>query len=216
MADRYEGARLWGRGRECEALDGLIAGARGGQSQVLVVRGEAGVGKSALLDYVERRAEGCRVTRAAGVESEMELAYAGLHQLCAPLLGSLGHLPAPQRDALGTALGLAAGEAPDRFLVGLALLGLLSEACGDRPLVCVVDDAQWLDRASARWPSRSSSCSPCVSPTTTERWRAWPSWWSAGCVMPTHGRCWRRRSPVGSTNACGTGSSPRRGATRWH
>ena len=150
MADRYEGARLWGRGRECEALDGLIAGARGGQSQVLVVRGEAGVGKSALLDYVERRAEGCRVTRAAGVESEMELAYAGLHQLCAPLLGSLGHLPAPQRDALGTALGLAAGEAPDRFLVGLAVLGLLSEACGDRPLVCLVDDAQWLDRASAQ------------------------------------------------------------------
>ena len=120
------------------------------QSRVLVVRGEAGVGKSALLDHLEDRATGCRVMRAAGVESEMELAFAGLHQLCAPLLEHSAHLPDPQRDALGTALGLSGGEAPDRFLVGLAVLGLLSEVAEERPLVCLVDDAHWLDRASAQ------------------------------------------------------------------
>jgi DNA-binding CsgD family transcriptional regulator len=122
---------------------------RAGHSRVLVVRGEAGVGKTALLDYLQERASGCRVVRAAGVESEMEIAFAGLHQLCAPMLGSLARLPGPQRDALSTAFGLSAGEAPDRFLVGLAVLGLLSESAEERPLVCLVDDAQWLDRASA-------------------------------------------------------------------
>jgi DNA-binding CsgD family transcriptional regulator len=117
---------------------------------VLVVRGEAGVGKTALLDYLDERASGCRVVRAAGVESEMEIAFAGLHQLCAPMLGSLARLPGPQRDALSTAFGLSAWEAPDRFLVGLAVLGLLSEVAEERPLVCLVDDAQWLDHASAQ------------------------------------------------------------------
>jgi DNA-binding CsgD family transcriptional regulator len=141
---------LRGRHAEQVALDRLLTGVRDGQSQVLVVRGEAGFGKTALLDYLDRRASACQVARAAGVESEMELAFAGLHQLCAPMLSSLGQLPEPQRDALGTAFGLAAGEAPDRFLVGLALLGLLSEASGDQPLVCLIDDAQWLDRASAQ------------------------------------------------------------------
>ena len=121
-----------------------------GQSRVLVLRGEAGAGKSALLDYLMDQASGCRVARASGVESEMELAFAGLHQLCAPMLERLEHLPGPQREALGVAFGLSAGPAPDRFLVGLAVLGLLSEAAGERPLVCVVDDAQWLDRASAQ------------------------------------------------------------------
>ena len=142
--------RLLGRQAEQAVLDRLLAAVRAGESQVLVVRGEAGVGKSVLLDHLEEQATGCRVARAAGVESEMELAFAGLHQLCAPMLGSLDRLPGPQRDALGTAFGLAAGEAPDRFLVGLALLGLLSDASGDQPLVCLVDDAQWLDRASAQ------------------------------------------------------------------
>ena len=150
MPDRHTGLRLRGRQRECEALDRLVTEMLTGSSRVLVLRGEAGVGKTALLDHLEGRSSACRVARAAGVESEMELAFAGLHQLCAPMLGSLGGLPEPQRDALGTALGLAAGEAPDRFLVGLALLGLLSEASGDQPLVCLIDDAQWLDRASAQ------------------------------------------------------------------
>ena len=150
MSDNHAESRLRGRSRECESLDRLLAGARAGQSQVLVLRGEAGVGKSVLLDYLEERASGCHIVRAAGVESEMELAFAGLHQLCMPMLDRRDRLPGPQRDALGTAFGLDGGAAPDRFLVGLALLGLLSEAAGERPLVCLVDDAQWLDQASAQ------------------------------------------------------------------
>jgi hypothetical protein len=108
------------------------------------------VGKTALLDYVVEQASGCRVVRAAGVQSEMELAFAGLHQLCAPMLDRLERLPVPQRDALRTALGVGAGPAPDRFFVALAVLGLLSEVAEDQPLMCLVDDEQWLDRASAQ------------------------------------------------------------------
>jgi DNA-binding CsgD family transcriptional regulator len=115
-----------------------------------VVRGEPGVGKSALLDYVAGRASGCRVARTAGVQSEMELAFSGLNQLCAPMLDRVDRLPEPQRDALRTAFGLAGGAAPDRFLVGLAVLTLLSELAGEEPLVCLVEDAQWLDCASAQ------------------------------------------------------------------
>jgi DNA-binding CsgD family transcriptional regulator len=143
-------AGLLDRRSEREALDRLLAGVRAGQSQVLVLRGEAGVGKSALLEYLRERASGCRLARAAAVESEMELAFAGLHQLCAPFLDRVERLPEPQRDALGTAFGLSAGPAPDRFLVGLAVLGLLSEVAEERPLVCLIDDAQWQDRASAQ------------------------------------------------------------------
>jgi DNA-binding CsgD family transcriptional regulator len=135
---------------ESNVLDGLLDAVRGGESRVLVVRGEPGVGKSALLEYAAGRASGCRVGRAAGVQSEMELAFAGLHQLCAPMLDRVERLPAPQRDALSTAFGLTGGLAPDRFLVGLAVLGLLSEVAEERPLVCLVDDAQWLDRASVQ------------------------------------------------------------------
>ncbi|HKC27341.1 MAG TPA: ATP-binding protein, partial [Jatrophihabitans sp.] len=123
---------------------------RSGESRALVLRGEAGVGKSVLLEYLIGRATGCRVLRASGVQSEMELAFAGLHQLCAPILDRIDRLPGPQRDALNTALGLAAGGAPDRFLVGLGALGLLAEAADDRPLICAIDDAQWLDRASSQ------------------------------------------------------------------
>src|SRR3954464_4597980 len=141
---------LLGRRSECETLDRLLATVRAGESAVLVVRGEAGVGKSALLAYLIERASGCRIARAAGVESEMELPFAGLHQLCAPMLDRLDRLPAPQRDALATAFGLSAGEAPDRFLVGLAALSLLSDVAEDRPLLCVIDDAQWQDRESAQ------------------------------------------------------------------
>jgi DNA-binding CsgD family transcriptional regulator len=141
---------LLGRRRETRALDRLLESVRAGQSRVLVLRGEAGVGKSTLLEYVVRRASGCRVARAAGVESERELPYAGLHQLCAPVLDRRERLPAPQRDALAAAFGLSTEPAPDRFVVGLALLGLLSELAAERPLVCVVDDAQSLDQASAQ------------------------------------------------------------------
>ena len=123
---------------------------RAGRSRVLVVRGEPGIGKTALLDYAIQSGSGFRVARAAGVESEMELAFAALHQLCAPMLDRLERLPDPQRDAVGVAFGLSAGNAPDRFLVGLAVLSLLSEVGEERPLLCLVDDAQWLDRASAQ------------------------------------------------------------------
>src|SRR5687768_3456554 len=141
---------LLGRRTECEALDRQVAGVRAGQSRVLVLRGEAGVGKTALLEQLPAMASGCRIARAAGVESEMELPFAGLHALCAPMLGRLRHLPSPQRDALITAFGLSAGPPPDRFLVGLAVLSLLADAAEEKPLVCIVDDAQWFDRVSAQ------------------------------------------------------------------
>src|SRR5215207_6054550 len=139
---------LLGRAGERQALDRLLENVRGGQSAVLVVRGEAGVGKTALLHYCARQAAGFRVAQIAGVEAEMELPLAGLHQLCAPMLAQLGELPAPQRDALSTALGLSSGAPPDRFLVALAVLTLLSAVAEERPLLCLGDDAQWLDGAS--------------------------------------------------------------------
>jgi len=144
------GAPLQGRGEECAHLDQMLAAARSGESRVLLVRGEAGVGKSALLDYAMSSAGDMHTLRTVGVESEMELAFAALHQLCAPLLDRLQHIPAPQRAALETVFGIRTGPPPDRFLVGLAALSLLSEASEERPLLCVVDDAQWLDLASAQ------------------------------------------------------------------
>ena len=141
---------LLGRLPERAALSQLLDAARAGRSGVLVVRGEPGVGKSALLEYAVESAGGLRVVRVAGVESEMELAFASLQQLCAPMLGRLPGLPGPQRDALSVAFGLSAGAVPDRFLVGLAVLSLLSEVAERQPLLCVIDDAQWLDRASAQ------------------------------------------------------------------
>jgi DNA-binding CsgD family transcriptional regulator len=143
------GPGLRGRGRECAALERLIRSVSAGRSQVLVLRGEAGIGKTALLDWVADRASGCRIARVGGHESEMELVFAGLHLLCAPMVDHLDRVPAPQRDALATALGLSTGEPPDRFLVGLAVLSLMAEAAEERPLICLVDDAQWLDHASA-------------------------------------------------------------------
>jgi DNA-binding CsgD family transcriptional regulator len=153
---RGRGPGLIDRGGERAVLDRFVAGVRAGAGQALVVRGDPGVGKTVLLDYLAGQAGqagqagGCRVARAAGVQSEMELAFAGLHQLCGPLLGHAGRLPDPQQQALRTVFGLSAGPAPDRFMVGLAVLSLLSEAAGERPLVCVIDDEQWLDRASAQ------------------------------------------------------------------
>ena len=131
-------------------LDRFVAAVRAGESRGLVVHGEAGAGKTALLEYVEERAAGCLVARAAGVQSEMELAFAGLHQLLAPMLDRVERLPRPQRDALRTAFGVGTGSVPNRLFVGLAVLRLLSEVAEERPLICVVDDEQWLDRASAQ------------------------------------------------------------------
>jgi len=149
---RGRAAGLTDRRSERGTLDRLVEAARAGQSCALVLCGDPGMGKTVLLEYLAGRASGAglRVARAVAVQSEMELAFAGLHQLCAPMLGRAERLPAPQRDALRTAFGLTAGPPPDRFFVGLAVLSLLSEVAGDRPLVCLVDDAQWLDRASAQ------------------------------------------------------------------
>ena len=139
---------LLGRHDECAALDRLLTEALGGRAGALVLRGEAGVGKSALLRYLSGRVGGWRVVRAVGIESELELPYSSLHQICAPMLDELERLPAPQRQAIATVFGLRAGDAPDRFLVALATLTLLAEVAEQQPLVCIVDDAQWLDRAS--------------------------------------------------------------------
>lgn len=141
---------LRGRRAECEVLDRLLESVRAGQSRALVVRGEAGIGKTALLEYLLEAASNCRIARTAGVESEIELAFAGLQQICAPFLDRLARLPSPQHHALGIAFGRRGGESPNRFLVGLAVLSLLSEVAEERPLVCLVDDAQWLDRTSAQ------------------------------------------------------------------
>src|SRR4051812_43712180 len=140
---------LRGRASECILLDELVAAIRRGESRSLVLRGDAGIGKTALLDYLIDWASDLTVLRAVGVESEMELGFATLHQLCAPLLDRLPALPDPQRRALEIVFGLSAGNAPDRFFVGLAVLGLFAAAAEQRPLLCVVDDAQWLDQASA-------------------------------------------------------------------
>src|SRR3954471_62274 len=148
MASHTPQRGLLGRRSETEALDRLLEAVRAGESRALVIRGDPGVGKTALLEYVVEHAMGCRVARAAGVQAEMELPFAGLHQLCAPMLDRLDRLPDPQRTALGTAFGLTSGARQDRFLVGLAVLTLLADAAGEQPLVCFVDDAQWFDRAS--------------------------------------------------------------------
>jgi len=140
---------LRGRADECALLDGLTEDIRRGESRSLVLRGEPGIGKTALLAYLIESASDLTVVRAVEFESEMELAFASLHQLCAPLLDRLARLPAPQRQALEIVFGLSSGAAPNRFLVGLAVLSLFSEVAEERPLVCVIDDAHWLDQASA-------------------------------------------------------------------
>jgi DNA-binding CsgD family transcriptional regulator len=144
------GGHLLGRQREREVLGGLLGAAHDGDGGVLVVHGEPGVGKTALLDWTVEEARQMRALRTVGVEGEMELPFAALQQLCSPILDRSERLPDPQRDALSVAFGLSAGQAPNPFLVGLAALGLLSEASQERPLLCVVDDSQWVDRASAR------------------------------------------------------------------
>ena len=141
---------LMDRRAEQARLVRLVDAVRSGESRALVVRGDAGVGKTALLDVLAGQATGCRVLRVTGVQSEMELAFAGLHQLCTPVMSRTGLLPAPQQQALRVAFGLSEGPVPDRFLVGLAVLGLLSEVAEEKPLLCVIDDQHWLDQASAQ------------------------------------------------------------------
>jgi hypothetical protein len=216
-------AGLTGRHTECGVLDQLVEAVRhAGESRALVVHGEAGAGKTALLEYLAGQAPGCRVARAAGVQSEMELAFAGLHQLCAPMLEPLAALPAPQRDALRTAFGMSAGSAPDRFLIGLAVLSLLSHVAEEQPLLCLVDDEQWLDHASAQilafvarrlgvesvglvFGTRVPGSALAGLPELVVR----------ACRRQTRGRCWTRCCPGRSTSGSGTRSSPRQGVTRW-
>ena len=211
-----------GRRVERQALDRLLEAVRGGQSRVLVVSGEPGVGKTALLESAISSASGFRIVRAVGVESEMELAFAALQQLCAPLLDRLDRLPAPQQDALGVAFGLRAGDAPDRFLVGLAVLSLLAEAAEEQPLVCVIDDAQWLDRASAqalvfvaRRLLAESVALMLVTRDPGDELKGLPG------LMVEGLRNGDARALLGSAlrvrwmSGCGSGSWPRRAATRW-
>ncbi|MGN9842943.1 AAA family ATPase [Nonomuraea sp. H19] len=175
---------LQGRGSECEQLDRLLEAVRAGLSRALVVRGEAGVGKTALLEHLAEKARGFHVSRITGVQSEMELAFAGLHQLCAPMSDRLPYLPDLQRDALQAALGLGSGPAPDGFLVALAALGLLGEAARERPLLCLVDDVQWLDRASMQALAFAARRLQAESVAIIFAART-PDEWSDGSLEPT-------------------------------
>src|ERR1700729_2313215 len=143
-AEGHPRARLRGRSRERERLGRLLTGIRSGRSGVLVVRGEAGIGKTALLEQLIEQAAGCMVARATGVQADMELPFAGLQQLFGPMLGPLDRLPAPQRKSVEVAFGFRSGPAPDRFEVSLAMLGKLPEVAYHDPLVCVISHAQWL------------------------------------------------------------------------
>src|SRR3978361_668229 len=150
---RLPGGQLLGRERGREAVNRLLEAAASGQGGVLVMRGERGVGKTALLEYAVEAGRGFRIARTFGVEAEMELPFAAVQQLCSPFIELMERLPRPQQDALGVAFGLTTGPTPDRFLVGLAVLGLLAEAAEEQPLVCVVDDGPWLERGHAPGPA---------------------------------------------------------------
>src|ERR1700749_2818637 len=150
MSSQGRGQRLRGRTAECETLRGVVSTVQAGSHQVLVLRGEAGVGKTALLGYVSEQASEFRCVQVAGVQSDMELAFAGLQQLCAPLINRFDELPPPQREALNVAFGRGVGPTPDRFLVGLAVLSLMAAASNEQPLLCIIDDAQWLDQVSVQ------------------------------------------------------------------
>jgi hypothetical protein len=201
---------------------GSAAGQCAGRREpVLVLRGEPGIGKTALLSYLLGRASGCRTARAVGVESEMELAFAGLHQLCAPFLDRLDRLPGPQRDALRTAFGLRPGR-PGSVPGRAGGAEPAADVAEEQPLVCVIDDAQWLDRSRRRrsrssraacWPSGSRWCSRCASPATADELTGLPE------LVPGLATAMARAAadsvisgPV--DERCATGSSPRRAATR--
>src|SRR4051812_29115883 len=211
------------RTSEREVLDRLLAQVREGESAVLVIRGEPGIGKTALLRYTARLASGFRVAQVTGVEAEMELPFAGIHQLCTPVLDQLDALPQPQRDALNVALGLASGEVPDRFLVGLAVLGLLSAAAEERPLLCLVEDAQWLDDASGlilgfiarRLLAESVAIVATVrEPNTRHDFDGLPELLLRGLGEEDAHPSLCEPSRVGSTTASATASSRKPAATR--
>jgi hypothetical protein len=218
------GTGLLDRRSECAVVDRLFDRARTGNSAVLVVRGEPGIGKTVLLDYAASRASasGFRVVRGWGVESEMELAFAGLHQLCVPLLGRLEQLPKPQRDALAVAFGMREGQAPDRFLVGLAVLSLLAATAEDEPLACVVDDAQWLDRASVQclaFAARRLLAEPialifAVREPADDQELAGIAGLTVTGLGVDDARTLLASAIGGRVDRCGTGSSPRQAATR--
>ena len=195
---------LVGRPAEREALRGLLARAADGYSGALVLRGEAGMGKTALLNetLAAAAAAGLQTARLTGVEPETQLGYAGLHRLLLPFAGHLERLPDPQRDALRSTFELVAGPPADRFLVALGVLTLLAEVASQAPLVCVADDAQWLDPESvvvlglwraACTPSKSHCCSPSASRKARHgRWRGCRSWCSAGLMTMPRSICCRR------------------------
>ena len=214
---------LMGRARECALLDGLVGAIRQGESRSLVLRGEAGIGKTALLEYLIESASDLTVVRAVGVESEMELAYASLHQLCAPLLDRLERLPAPQRQALEIVFGLQLGPGPGS-VSGRAwrCLSLVSEVAEERPLLCVVDDAQWLDQASAltlAFVARRLLAEPVglvfAAREPGEELQHVPDLEVSGLVTGDAPRAAELDGAVRAwTGASATGSSPRHGATR--
>ena len=221
MAAATRSSEFLNRNSEREQLDRLLADVRAGNSAALVLRGR-GRSREDRAAAVRRAAGvGFRVAQVAGVEAEMELPFAGMHQLCAPMLDRLDALPAPQREALRVALGVATGNPPDRFLISLATLSMLSAVAEERPLLCLVDDAQWLDGASAqiltfvarRLVAESMAIVFAVrEPAAAQHFEGLPQ-------LPLHGLdedaatpCSRGPSPAGSTRASATGSSPRRAA----
>jgi hypothetical protein len=221
MLDAQGSSVMLDRVGERGALEQLVAGVRAGQGPVLVLRGEAGVGKTALLWHLSSAADGCRIAHAGGGESEMELPFAGLHLLCAPLLGRLGRLPGPQRDALNTAFGLSAGPPPDRFFVGLAVLTLLADAAEEQPIVCIVDDAQWLNGVSSQtlaFVARrllAERVGLVFAVRESGSRHALEGWWSKDSPLSTPNCCWTRRSRGRSTRGSKRRSSLRPAATPW-
>jgi AAA ATPase-like protein len=211
---------LLGRSGETTTLDRLLEAVRAGESRALAIRGDAGVGKTALLEYVVEHATGCRVARAAGVQAEMELAFAGLHQLCAPMLDGLRGLPGPQRDALRVAFALEDGDAPNPFLVALAVLSLLAEAAEARPVVCLVDDADLLVDDPGHHGGQQRSRVVLADPVDAQLRKAAEGVALAGLADGEHHRDPLRQQPPGDEpeplggRPVATGSSPRPAATR--
>ena len=215
---------LVGRGRQCTLIDGLLAAAARGDSSSLVLRGEAGIGKSALLGYAAERATGMQVLRVTGMEDESDLAFSGLHGLLWPVVGHLDELPAPQREALAAALGLGPPEGSERFLISAGVLSLLAAAAEERPVVCLIDDAQWLDVPSARRAdvhrpaARRRRRRPLVRraggrPWTSRNARSRRSS-SIRWIASRRLRC-SSTSAVRSPRRCASDFSARRPGTRW-
>jgi hypothetical protein len=212
---------LLGREHERDVLDRLLDDVRAGRGGVLVLHGEPGVGKTALLEYAADAGREFRIVPTSGVEAEMELPCAAVQQLCAPFLALMEHLPQPQHEALGVAFGLSTGPAPNPFLVGLAVLGLLAEAAEEQPLVCVVDDAQWLDSASARglaFVARRLLAEKIALVFATREMggalAGLPELRVEPLGRPMRARCWSRSCRLRWMKACWSGSSPRRAETR--